>query len=104
MDSTNIDSSVRHSFKVDGKLEGSGGLHVRLTFSTTVSDLRAPSYVCISGLTNEELLCLCKGGDNVENNSAECFLLANKKATNTVMPIVNKKLEHYNNGVFLHFI
>ena len=114
----NKDSSVRSDFKVQGENEISGGLWIRLTFTLSASGLSAPPYTTVSGLSKEELcpiLCpdgilavkvpgLCKGVDNVGNDSDFgwlVFMRGGQNDTDSELSMANKKFMHYNNDVYM---
>ena len=75
-------ASVRSDFEVGDNNANSGGLRIRITFTFTASGSYAPVFICVSGLTKEELspeLCpdgilatkvprLCKGGNDPFRN------------------------------------
>ena len=111
-------------FDVGSDAENSGGLRLRLTFTFTGSGLMAPPYVCVSGLTDQELpvdACpdgilvkevpgLCKGGSNdvfAEGSGWLVFLRADPSQggdNEEAMSIANKKFVHYHTDVLLPFI
>lgn len=92
-----------------------------MAFMFAASELAAPPYVAISGLTEEELSVedcpdgilaakvpgLAKGGDDIFfNNSVGwlVFLRIDKKSNQGELSTANKKFIHYNDNVLLLFI